>query len=447
MIVPDESYTKLFARALPNLPGARHPAVRRGREASFERFQSFGFPGPKTEEWKYTPVAPLVRLNYGLPEPVRLETSDLAPYLLEDGTALRAVFVNGRFAPELSDIESADRGVTISTLGGALENGLASDVLAYSEEPEQAREREQNRGFSALNAAMFGDGCFVRVAAHAAPRRPLQLLFVSVGQEAPLLISPRNVIALDDGAALDLVETHVAIGQGQNLTNLVNRVVLGERAVLRHDRLQIGEVSSSLIGRTQYEISADARLTQSLATLGGALVRNEIEALLHGARIEAQLNGLYLTRDRQHIDNVIRVVHAQPGSHSDQFYKGVLDGRAQAAFAGKIIVERPAQKTNAYQKNSNLLLSPDAEVDTKPELEIFADDVKCSHGATVGELDERELFYLRSRGLDPETARGLLTFAFAGEVLERFANATVAAQARREMLRWLPGGAALGELA
>ncbi len=175
-------------------------------------------------------------------------------------------------------------------------------------------------------------------------------------------------------------------------------------------------------------------------------MRNEIEAVLDGSGIELALNGLYLTRERQHIDNNILVDHARPGSHSDQFYKGVLDGQAQAVFAGKIVVRRDAQKTNAYQKNDNLLLSPDAEIDTKPELEIFADDVKCSHGATAGELDERELFYMRSRGLDPATARSLLTYAFADEVLERFRNQAVAAQARREVLRWLPGGGAFEEL-
>ena len=206
-------------------------------------------------------------------------------------------------------------------------------------------------------------------------------------------------------------------------------------------------LAGSLIGRTTYRIAADARLTQSLATLGGGLVRNETEALVDGSGIELQLNGLYLTRGRQHVDNTIRVDHAKPGSVSDQFYKGVLDGEAHAVFAGKIVVRRDAQKTNAYQANNNLLLSPDVEIDTKPELEIFADDVKCSHGATAGELDERELFYLRSRGLDPATARSMLTFAFADEVLERFANPAIAAQARRELLRWLPGGAQLGELA
>jgi Fe-S cluster assembly protein SufD len=212
---------------------------------------------------------------------------------------------------------------------------------------------------------------------------------------------------------------------------------------LRHDRLQIGAADGTLIGKTHYEISADARLTQTLATLGGALVRNEIRAVLQGSRIEAAFNGMYFTRERQHVDNNIVVDHAAPGSTSDQFYKGILDGRSQGVFAGKIVVRREAQKTNAYQANNNLLLSPEAEIDTKPELEIFADDVKCSHGATAGELDERELFYLRSRGLDPATARNVLTFAFAGAVLERFTNSTVAEQAKVALLRGLPGGVAL----
>ena len=445
-IVPSERYAALFAQALPTLPGGRHPEVRRHREASFERFRSFGFPGPKTEEWKYTPLAPLVRLDYALPEPVALSRADLSPYLIADRHARHAVFLNGRFAPELSDIGS-DRRVEVVSLGCALDNGLASDILAHAREQEQSRELEDNRAFRELNAALAGDGCFIRIADGAAPRGPVQLLFVSVGQATPMLISPQNVVIVGDGASLDLFESHVAIGEGSNLSNLVNRIVVGKGAALRHDRLQLGEVSGGLIGRNEYDISADARLTQTLATLGGAMVRNEIEARLDGSGIEAQLNGLYLTRGRQHVDNVIRVVHAAPGSQSDQFYKGVLDGRAHAAFAGKIIVERPAQKTNAYQTNNNLLLSPDAEVDTKPELEIFADDVKCSHGATVGDLDERALFYLRSRGLDPDTARSLLTFAFAGEVLERFGSPAAAAQARREVIRWLPGAAMLDELA
>jgi Fe-S cluster assembly protein SufD len=327
----------------------------------------------------------------------------------------------------------------VGRLDAALERG-DPDCLALGPE-------EDERGLSALNRALAADGCVIRLGDHATLPGPVQLLFVSVGGDQPTLISPRNLVVLGDGAQLDLIESHVALGGGTNLTNLDSRMVVGRAAQLRHDRLQLGEVAGSLIGRTTYDISADARLTQTVATFGGALVRNETEALVNGSGVELALNGLYLTRARQHVDNAIRVDHAKPGSVSDQFYKGVLGGESHAVFAGKIVVRRDAQKTNAYQANNNLLLSPDVEIDTKPELEIFADDVKCSHGATSGELDEGELFYLRARGLDPDTARSMLTFAFAGEVIERFGNAAIAAQARRELLRWLPGGAWLEELA
>ncbi|NJO37705.1 MAG: SufD family Fe-S cluster assembly protein, partial [Rhizobiales bacterium] len=226
----------------------------------------------------------------------------------------------------------------------------------------------------------------------------------------------------------------------------VTRCRVGADATLRHDRLQIGDVSGRFIGRFDTALGARARLTQTLATLGGGFVRNEVAARLEGAGIEAQFNGLYLTRTGQHVDNSLLIDHLAPGSVSDQFFKGVLDGRARAAFAGKIHVHRAAQKTNAFQSNSNLLLSPDAEINTKPELEIYADDVKCSHGATAGELDQGELFYLRSRGLDPESARTMLTFAFADEVLERFANGQMLTIAKREMLQWLPGGDTLADM-
>lgn len=436
-ITPGEHYTTLFGHALAALPGARAPKTKERREASFARFQALGFPGPKTEAWKYTSVGPLAKLPYDLAPQVELGRADIAPFLIDDRQAVRLVFVNGHFAPALSDTPATNGKVRIASLAAVLDDGEAEPWL----------EAETERGFSALNAAFTGGGSLIELADGASLDGPLQLLFVSSGQEKPTLINPYNQITLGDGARLDLIESHVGLGTGQHLTNLVNRIVLGKGAELRHERLQLGALSGSLIGKNDYRLAADARLTQTLATLGGALVRNEIEARLEGSGIDATLNGLYLTRERQHIDNAIRVDHAAPGSVSNQFYKGILDGSARGVFAGKIIVRRPAQKTNAYQTNNNLMLSPDAEIDTKPELEIFADDVKCSHGATAGELDERELFYLRSRGLDPATARSLLTFAFAGEVLERFVHPKVAAHAKSELLRWLPGGDSLGELA
>ena len=238
------------------------------------------------------------------------------------------------------------------------------------------------------------------------------------------------------------------LGGGRGLTNLVNHVVVGRGGELRHDRLQIGAAEGTLIGQTRYDISADARLTQSLATLGGALVRNEIHAVMQGAghrgHAERPVLRARASARRQPHPGRPRGARQHRATSSTKASSTVS---RRAVFAGKIVVRRDAQKTNAYQSNNNLLLSPDAEIDTKPELEIFADDVKCSHGATAGELDERELFYLRSRGLDLATARSVLTFAFAGEVLERFGNPAIARQARAGLLSRLPGGAALGELA
>jgi Fe-S cluster assembly protein SufD len=438
LIVPDARYPALFGSALPQLPGARHPAVRRRREAGFERFMTLGFPGPKTEAWKYTSVGPLARTAFDLPSRRELRRADVKPYLVAGAT--RLVFVNGHFAADLSDDPSDSERATVGSLAAALERGDPAALDALFDDSAEAR------GFSALNDAFVADGGLIRLGDGVALDRPVQLLFVSVDQDAPALINPRNLVVVGAGARLDLIESHVALGAGRGLTNLLNRVVVGRGATLCHDRLETGGPEGTLIGRTHYEVSADARLTQSLATLGGALVRNEIHALMQGSGIEATLNGLYFARERQHVDNQILVDHAAPGSISDQFYKGILDDRAQAVFAGKIVVRRAAQKTNAYQSNNNLLLSPGAEIDTKPELEIYADDVKCSHGATAGELDERELFYLRSRGLDVATARSVLTFAFAGEVLERFANPALAGQVRAGLLAGLPGGTALGEL-
>jgi Fe-S cluster assembly protein SufD len=435
---PADGYGRLFEAALPGLPGARRAPVRAWREANFDRFRRIGFPGPKSEAWKYTSVRPLAREDYALAPKVPLGRAEVAPFLLKEPKALRLVFVNGHFAADLSDDLSALRDRAVQSLALALDAGAVT--------PTEVGDTTAERGFSALNSAFAGDGCLIRLADGASLDGPVHLLFVSLGQDQPLLISPRNVVVLGAGARLDLVESHVVLGGGRSLTNLVNRILVGPGAELNHDRLQIGAVAGRLIGKNHYMVSADARLTQSLATLGGLLVRNEIEAVLDGSGIALGLNGLYLTRERQHIDNAIQVEHVRPGSVSDQFYKGVLDGQAQAVFAGRIVVRREAQKTNAYQSNNNLLLSPDAEIDTKPELEIYADDVKCSHGATAGELDERALFYLRSRGIDPTTARSLLTYAFADEVLQRFRHRSVARQARREMLRWLPGGAELKEL-
>ena len=434
-LTPPDGYAGIFAEALATLPGAETKAEE-VRKKQFENFEKSGFPGPKVETWKYSPLGAIAKTAF---RPVGGETAEDAAiddYLVPGDDVTRIVFINGALDREHSDRLLNVAGVTIGSLGDALAAGAISPKNLLSVGDEE-------RGFDALNAAFADCGAVIKVDAG---HRMAQLLFVSTGSQPERMINPRIVIEVGAGARLDLVETHVFGDDSGLLTNLVSRCAVGEGATLRHDRLQIGNIEGRFIGRIEANIAEKAKVTQTLATLGGGFVRNEIAARLNGSEIEAQFNGLYLTRTGQHVDNVLKIDHTAPGSVSDQYYKGVLDGRAKAAFAGKIHVHQAAQQTNAYQTNNNLLLSPDAEINTKPELEIYADDVKCSHGATAGELDERELFYLRSRGLDPETARTLLTFAFADEVLERFATPHLLEQAKREMLRWLPGGDTLADM-
>ncbi|MEZ5932932.1 MAG: Fe-S cluster assembly protein SufD [Alphaproteobacteria bacterium] len=434
---PPDGYGRIFNEALATLPGADGPAeaIRRGE---FEKFEKIGFPGSKVEDWKYSPLGPIARTAFR-PAPEAAPIDDLDDYLIEGDDVERLVFVNGMIDRERSSRLLNVGGVTIGALGDALAAGIveAEALLTGGDE---------TRGFDALNGAFADCGAVIRIPAGQTSAPVVQLVFASAGRQAEAMVNPRLLIDIGDGAALDLVETHL-FGEGSELlTNLVARCRLGRNAILRHDRLQIGDVAGRYIGRFYAALEEHANLTQTLAILGGGFVRNEVAARLDGKAIEAQFNGLYLTRTGQHVDNMLKVDHMAPASHSDQFFKGVLDGKAKAAFAGKIYVDRQAQQTNAFQTNNNLLLSPDAEISSKPELEIYADDVKCSHGATAGELDETELFYLRSRGLDPEIARTMLTFAFASEVLERFHRPELVEQAKRAILRWLPGADILGDL-
>lgn len=439
MLPPAPAFDALYAASRADLPAAGDAAVEAFRDGRFASFKREGLPGPRSEAWKYTSLTPFNQTEFGPPRATHLDPSFLQPYLLEG--AVRLVFINGIFSADLSDVATFERGVRVAPISRAFTNGNAASLLAMLDD------RDENRGLSALNAALTRDGLHIHVDRGIAAERTVQAIFVSTGAGAgPSLVNVRNVVEIEPGASFDLVETHLFAGTGETATNLLNRIVLGEGARLRHDRMQIGDVTGTFLGRSECDLAADARLVQSIATLGGNLVRNEIAARLTGRGAEALFNGLYLGRGQQHHDNTLEIEHAAPGCHSDQFYKGVLDERAHAVFAGKIMVHQIAQQTNAYQANNNLLLSPDAAIDTKPELEIFADDVKCSHGATAGDLDEDELFYLRSRGIPPAKARSLLTFAFTGQVLERFSLDPAREVVRREVLKWLADGDAALEL-
>jgi Fe-S cluster assembly protein SufD len=435
--MPVPAFSGLFAETAPRLPGG--PTLDGLRRASFARFAELGLPTSRDEAWKYTNLARRVNQPMRLAPAAEPGVEALAGHLAGGHAARRLIFVNGRLDRSLSHVASLPPGVEVKSVARMLE-----------EAPERVAEAvaglEDGRSFTALNTAFLADGAWIELADGAALEQPLQLLFLTRGQPDAVIAHPRCFLRLGQGARLHLLETHGDLGGGAALTNLVVQLELGAGAELRHDRLQRLGSAASLVGKLHGRLGAGARLTQTVATIGGALVRNESTLEIVGSGVECLLNGVYMPTGEEHVDTLIRIDHKAPGSHSDQFYKGIVDGRAHAAFQGKIVVHPDAQQTNAFQTNNNLLLSDDAELDTKPELEIYADDVKCSHGATSGDLDPLKLFYLRSRGLDEPVARSLITFAFAAEILARLGDATLKEQARRAALARLPGGLALEDM-
>ena len=436
-VEPVSAFAELWGRHRGYLPGKGE--IVGWRDQRFAAFEQAGFPTAKVEQWKYTNVARWANLAMGLAPKEGVGTEELARWLAGGVAARRLIFVNGHLMPELCHVGGLPQGVVVSGLARVLDRDPARAAAALAEV-------EDNDGLSALNGAFATSGAWIELADGAALDEPLQLLFLTVGQSAAVMTNTRNVVRLGRDARLHLIESHVALGQGHCLTNMVTQLRLGAGADLTHDRLELGRDGTTLINRMAGTLAERSRFAKTTATLGGGLVRNDKELRLEGRNIEAVLNGLYMPAGREHVDTQIRVHHTAPDCHSNQFYKGVVDGHSHAVFAGKIIVHKPAQKTDAFQTNNNLLLSDDAEIDTKPELEIYADDVKCSHGATVGDLDPTALFYLRSRGMPLPTAKSLLIYGWAGEVIERMRDDTLRAQARKAVLARLPGGASLDGL-
>lgn len=434
---PVPAFAALFREVAPRLPG--QGPFGELRRASFERFETLGVPTSRAEAWKYTNLARHANHAMALAAPADIGVEAVAGHLAGDHATRRLIFVNGRLSKALSHVASLPEGVTIRSLGRMLEE--APDQLAAT-----VAGLDDGRSFTALNAAFLAEGAWIELADGVVLDRPLQLLFIDAGPLEPTISHPRCVVSLGKGARLQLIETHGSIGDGHGLTNLVLQLRLAEGAELRHDRLQrLGE-GASLLSKLDGTLAAASRLTQTVASMGGALIRNETTLDVAGKGVECLLNGVYMPIGREHVDTSIRIDHTAPGSHSNQFYKGVVDGHGHAVFQGKIIVHQVAQQTNAYQVNNNLLLSADAELDTKPELEIYADDVKCSHGATSGDLDPTSLFYLRSRGLAEDAARSMLTYAFAAEIFARFGDPSLKALAKSAALARLPGAAVLGDL-
>jgi len=391
--------------------------LRLAREAAVERFRELGFPTLDDEEWKYMNVAPIARTPFRIGNgfAVRgLTVEELQRVTFGEMDCTHLVFLNGRFAPELSRLRPVPDGVRIMILAAALVE--EPDRL----EPHLSRHAQfEDHAFVALNTAFIQDGAFVYLPRRKVLEEPIHLIFVSAPNGSPRVSHPRNLIVAEAGSQAAVVESYVSLGEAAYFTNAVTEVVAGDGAVVDHCKLQRESEQAYHVATLQAHLSRSAHFASHSVSLGGALVRNDVNIVLDAEGVDCVLNGLYLAQGSQHIDNHTFIDHARPHGSSREFYKGVLSGRSHGVFNGKIRVRKDAQKTDAKQTNKNLLLSEEALVDTKPQLEIFADDVRCTHGATIGQLDEDALFYLRSRGLGREDARSLLIHAFASDLISR----------------------------
>jgi Fe-S cluster assembly protein SufD len=378
------------------------------RESARACLQALPFPSARTEDWRFTNVAPILETPFELPPDTSKREHQLG---LPTPGAIRLVFINGQFAPWLSTMHRAPKGLQVGSLAASQSEAppvTLGQVASF-----------QDHVFTALNTSFLHDGAFIAVHGGKTVEQPIEIIYLAQPASKPVLMNPRTLVIVGNDAHATIVERYLAVGEGVYFTNAVTEIVLAEHASVDHIKLQEESLQAYHVANTQIVQAGDSNFTSHYLSLGGALVRNEVRVRFAGEHSEATLNGLYLAGGKQHIDNFTVIDHAKPNCASHELYKGILNDKAHGVFNGKIFVRKDAQKTDAKQTNKVLLLSDDATINTKPQLEIFADDVKCTHGATIGQLDATQLFYLQSRGIPLDAARRLLTFAFANDVVGR----------------------------
>jgi Fe-S cluster assembly protein SufD len=423
------------------------------RAAAYKNFH--GLPTTKNERWKYTSLRPLTKTAFALPTPWTgdegthppVTAGGLRKFAIPDLNCAYLVHVNGQFIPSFSELSNLGKGVTICPLTEALEkhpdlvNAHLGKLIDTEADP-----------FNALNSALLADGIFIHVAKGAHAKRPLHMLNVTtVDTPSPLMTHPRNLIIVDESASITVIEHYVTApitgkDTGVHLTNAITELFVADHATAHHYMLARESEQAYNISTLKIKQGEKSIVHSHTAILGSAIARNNVHPILAGDDANCLINGLYIAHEHQHLDNDMRVEHAALRGDSRQFYKGILDGHARGVFTGRIVVHEGAQQTDAKQTNRNLLLSDDAQIQARPQLEIYADDVKCTHGATTGQIDPDMLFYLEARGIDRTSAQAMMIFAFAAETFERIELKPIVTLLRNELLARLPGAAAaLGE--
>lgn len=417
------SYLAAYQDLAPSLPGADLAWLQQFRAEALTAFEGHGFPNSRDEEWRYTSLAMLNKTLFVPSDDQAVDVAWLDSQRLND--AWSVVLVNGRYSADLSQLAGLPAEISIKS--------LAADPAAAQAYLGQAVGHAEH-SLLAFNGAWFGDGVLIEIAADYQADKPLQILHVVTAEQA--LAVSRNLIVLKQNAQAEIVESYVGSATSY-FSAVVNECLLDEEADLTLTKLQAEGDKACHFGGTYLKQAASSRFAHHNFAFGSLLARSDIHSDL-GNAAECQLNGLYLGGGRQHMDNHTRINHLKPQGVSREYYKGVLDNRARGVFQGRVVVVEDAQQTDSEMNNRNLLLSADAEVDTKPQLEIYADDVKCSHGVTVGQLEEKSVFYLQSRGVDAEAARHILTFAFANEMVDKVDNAELKALLLKPLLARFP---------
>lgn len=436
-----DRYLAEFSAKRSELPGHGIEWLDGYRERAMDAFASSGFPTSRHESWKYTRVAPIEKRNFETARAngVDVARRDVERYFLGDLDCEQLVFVDGHYVDSLSRHAGSGPGIRVESLENALKTTpelLHAHLGRYAE--------TSSRPFSALNTAFMSDGAVVHADGGAAATTPVHLLFLAT--RADVVAHPRILVVAEPGSRLTIIESYAGLVDGCYFNNALTEIAVMEQADVRHYKLQEECLDAYHVASLEVHQGRASRFASHSISFGGRLTRNDINVLQDSDGAHSTLNGLFMVSGRQHVDFHTCIDHASPGGASEETYKGILDGHARGVFNGRVKVHPDAQKTDAHQSSKNLLLSRNAEIDTKPELEIYADDVKCSHGATVGQLDEQSLYYLRSRGIGEQQARGLLTYGFARDILDRVELVEFQEKLTGELLERMPNADQIREM-
>ncbi|MGF1554879.1 Fe-S cluster assembly protein SufD [Paucihalobacter sp.] len=382
------------------------------RVEAIKKFEDDGFPTKKMEAWKYTSLNSILKHDYSVfpkGEP-RLEYADIKQYFIHDIDSYKIVFVDGKYSSYLS--QTTHDGIDVCLMSAALNKPKYRMVI-----DNYFNKAAKNEGLSALNTAFSQEGAYIHIPKNKVVEKPIQILHFATGTETGLMLQPRNLIIVDENSHLEIIERHQSLTENPVLTNCVTEIFTNKRAIIDYYKIQNDKQTASLIDNTYINQKQESVASVHTFSFGGKLTRNNLNFYQNGQRVNSNLKGVTVIGDKQHVDHNTLVHHIEPNCESHQDYKSIIGDSATGVFNGKIVVEKDAQKTNAFQSNNNLLVSDKATMNTKPQLEIFADDVKCSHGCTIGQLDESAMFYLQSRGIPKKEARALLMYAFSNDIL------------------------------